>query len=402
MLRDAAADIRKYYYNPEKLRALDWDAKVLRAKENIDRADSMDSAVAEIAAALDSLNDSHTRFLPPPRMNSTDYGFTVQMIGDACYVVRVRSGLDAEKKGLKRGDRVVAINGIQVSRKTLWRIVYVYDVLRPQAALRLTLADENGQQRQLDITASTRPGRIVKYFLHQGANEIARDLGNAYHLLEPRYFEKGDDLVVIKIPEFALSAEQVDHLIGRMRAHKAAILDLRANPGGFELTLDRLLGGMFEQDQKIYDRVSRQGTKTVSLTGRHHDAFIGRFSVLIDSQSASASELFARVIQLQHRGFVIGDRSAGRVMEATFHDHDVSVNSGVSYLTAVTVGDLLMSDGKSLEHLGVEPDIAILPTAQDLAARRDPVLAKASAMLGSPLTPEQAGAAFKEEDSSER
>ena len=66
MLRDVAVDITKYYYDL-KLHGVDWNAKVRQARENIDKADSMDSAVSEIAALLDSLNDSHTALLLPPR-----------------------------------------------------------------------------------------------------------------------------------------------------------------------------------------------------------------------------------------------------------------------------------------------------------------------------------------------
>ena len=49
-------DVKKYYYDPA-LHDLDWDARVLQAKENIDKADSLNSAVSKIAALLDSLND---------------------------------------------------------------------------------------------------------------------------------------------------------------------------------------------------------------------------------------------------------------------------------------------------------------------------------------------------------
>jgi len=61
---------------------------------------------------------------------------------------------------------------------------------------------------------------------------------------------------------------------------------------------------------------------------------------------------------------------------------------------SVTEWDLIMKDGKSLERNGVTPDQLILPTAQDLASGRDPVLAQAAGILGVTMTPETAGKAF--------
>jgi len=393
MLRNVAADVPKYYYDP-KLHGVDWEAKVRQAKKNIETADSLNNAVSEVAALLDSLNDSHTAFYPPPRTTTHDYGFEMEMIGDHCFVTRVRSGSDAEEKGLKPGDEVLAVNEHPVSRNTIWRIQYIYKVLRPQPGLRLTLADEAGPPRQLEVIAKVHTSTVIKYFLHQGVNEHVRDLDDRHHSSRARYFEKEDDLLVVKIPQFAFSAQEVDNIIGKMRKHKGVVLDLRGNPGGFTDTLDSLLGGIFQYDRKICDHVARDSTKPMIAAGRHRDAFTGRFAVLIDSDSASASEVFARVVQLERRGFIVGDRSAGMVMEARFYRHETSVDSQVFYGASITDADLVMADGQSLEHAGVVPNIVVLPTAQDLGKKRDPALAKAAALVGGKLSPEEAGTAF--------
>src|SRR5215469_10949940 len=112
MLDDVAKDVQKHYYDQD-FHGVDWDATVLQAKRKIKDETSLNLALAHIAAALMSLNDSHTFFLPPSRPYVHDYGLEFQMIGDRCFVSRVRPGSDAESNGVKPGDEVLAINGFQ-------------------------------------------------------------------------------------------------------------------------------------------------------------------------------------------------------------------------------------------------------------------------------------------------
>jgi C-terminal processing protease CtpA/Prc len=130
-------------------------------------------------------------------------------------------------------------------------------------------------------------------------------------------------------------------------------------------------------------------------TFKGHGAFTGKLIVLIDSASYSASEVFARVIQLEKRGIVIGDVSLGKVMESKTTLHNIGSSSmSTNYGSLVTMANLLMADGKSLEGTGVTPDFVVLPGAQDLATGDDTVLAYAARQAGVEITPQAAGKLF--------
>jgi carboxyl-terminal processing protease len=113
--------------------------------------------------------------------------------------------------------------------------------------------------------------------------------------------------------------------------------------------------------------------------------------VLVDSKSGSASEIFARTVQLTGRGIVIGDRTSGSVMRSRHHPHRSGAETVVTYGVSVTTADVVMPDGGRLEGRGVVPDEVVLPTTADIAAGRDPVLARALKLAGVTISPGAAG-----------
>ena len=72
----------------------------------------------------------------------------------------------------------------------------------------------------------------------------------------------------------------------------------------------------------------------------------------------------------------------------------VGMGRVVLYGASITISDLIMSDGKSLEGAGVTPDEVRLPKPEDLAAGRDTVLSYAASLLGVTLDPVEAGKLF--------
>jgi carboxyl-terminal processing protease len=393
MLRDVAEDVKKHYYDPQ-VHGLDWDAKVRETKEKIDKAGSINQALTIIAALLDSLNDSHTFFLPPPRPYINDYGFQMQMIGSHCYIIRVRPGSDADTKGLRAGDEVVTVDGYTPTRDDFWRIEYLFNILRPQPGLHLALRNPDGSQKQVDINAKFRQLPPVKDVTGSRIFDVIRDSENEAHSVRVRYADRGNGLLIVKFPAFNLTITETDAVVGKMRKYDAVIFDLRGNPGGSVETLRFLLGGIFENKVKIGDRITRNSSVKAIETAGGRRGFTGKLCVLIDSQSASASELFARVVQIEKRGTVMGDHSSGAVMEALHYSHKIGIDTILFYGASVTEADLKMSDGQSLEHKGVTPDAVSLPTAADLAAGRDPILAQAAGALNVKISPEEAGSLF--------
>ena len=91
---------------------------------------------------------------------------------------------------------------------------------------------------------------------------------------------------------------------------------------------------------------------------------------------------------------MIGDRTAGKVMRSSLYPHQIGLDIVVYYGVSVTDADLIMSDGKSLEGVGVAPDEILLPTAEDIRSQKDSVLSRAVAMAGGTLDPAEAGKLF--------
>jgi C-terminal processing protease CtpA/Prc len=396
MLQEISSDVKKHYYDP-KFHGVNWDAKVEEMKGRIKTTDSNNHALSEIAAALDSLDDSHTFFLPPSHALRYDYGWQGQVIGDHCFVIRVRPGSDAEKKGVKPGDEVLALNGYNPTRDNLRKMWYVFNTLRPQPTLRLDLRDPAGKQRQVEVVTTMIEKKLVTDLTGSGAGgdiwDMVRQQEDSALLGRAQFAELGDAVGILRFPGFHFNETEIDNMIGKARKHKALVLDLRGNGGGSVETLKFLISGSFEKEVKVGDRVGRSEHKPL-IAKTHGQPFTGKLVVLVDSKSASAAELFARVVQIEKRGTVLGDRSSGLVMEAKRYGYSTGMDTKVFFGASITDADLIMTDGKSLEHNGVLPDEVVLPSAEDLANGRDPVLAHAIETVGAKLSPEAAGKLF--------
>ena len=390
ILPDIEKDLRNRYYDPA-FRGKDVAAIFARAGARIDAATAEGQISGILVQALLDLDDSHTFFIPPPLSFEVDYGFDLGIVGDRCYVVAVDPGSDAEGQGLRPGTAVLNVEGVTPNRENLWQIRYALDVARPRRELRIGTVAQDGTPGNRVVKARVTPPRrfqdVEDWIVSQAGRGRSRPA---------RVAALGETVATLKLDSFDIEGKDVGEALASVRGKDGLVLDLRDNPGGAVDALERLVGGLFDREVRIGEERGRKETRPlVARRAPASLAFRGKVVVLVNATSASASEVTARVVQLERRGAVIGDRTAGAVMLARRHGYTQGHRYRfLFYGLSITEADLVMSDGRSLEKEGVVPDEQVLPTAEDMASGRDPVLARAAQRLGVTIDATAAGKLF--------
>ncbi len=397
MLKNVKNAIKNNYYDPT-FKGIDIEARFKAAEEKLKTTETLGQAFSVIAQAVIDLNDSHTRFYPPSRNAIVEYGWRMKMFGDKAFITGIQENSDASAKGLKVGDEVLSVNGFRPSRNELWKMIYYYQVLNPQTKVALEVrSPDQGDSRRLEILSKiTETKRVMNLNDSIDFNEAARE-GSKLASLDKHYFREAGNTLIWKMPDFAFDPGEVDGMIGKAQGKRTLILDLRGNPGGFVVTLEKLAGYFFDKDTKIAEVKGRKPMDPQLAKSQGSKMFPGNLIVLVDSNSGSAAEIFARLIQIEKRGTVLGDVSAGAVMMSRGESFDAGADTVISYGMNLTRADVIMTDGKSLEHIGVQPDEVLIPTGADLANFRDPVLARALEISGVSMDPAAAGKLLPQE-----
>lgn len=124
------------------------------------------------------------------------------------------------------------------------------------------------------------------------------------------------DTVYLQISDFdnRMLQTQLQRAVAsfRIATAKSMVLDLRGNVGGFVNAAAQVLGFVMGTTPNVATLRMAKGVEPLSLNWpRSNPQFKGKLVVLVDHRSASASELVAAAVQKQHRGKIVGERTAG-------------------------------------------------------------------------------------------
>ncbi len=182
-------------------------------------------------------------------------------------------------------------------------------------------------------------------------------------------------LGIIEVPTFYMDFEarmrgdenyrsttrDVHKLIDELVAEKVAgiVVDLRANGGG-SLSEATELTGLFIDTGPVVQVKNSQGRVQVERDADSGIAYSGPLAVLVDRNSASASEIFAAAIQDYHRALILGETTFGKGTVQNLVDlnrFDEEAKGKLGELKA-TIAQFFRIEGDSTQHRGVVPDIA--------------------------------------------
>lgn len=395
MLADIKNVIKGRYYD-KTYRGVALDAHFDRAKAEIQQVQNEGQVGAILSRTLAAFRDSHTYFIPPMRPYLFDYGFESRVVGDDAFVIDAPEDADPFKKGVRRGDRLLSVEGVRARRGGFAGLWYALNVAFPRKQLRLSVRTGDAPPR--DVVVDTKVEERRKNLdIEEWFDEIMDRFKKSPSYAWSHWTYKEESVSVVRLYTFMVSEESMNELLERVKESKALVLDLRGNGGGSIEALRTVGGAFFPDEMELGSEVGRRGPKPFkSRKPKSKRFYSGTLVVLVDSASASSAEVLARALQLEKRAVIVGDRTAGAAMIA---EH-VPLASGNEmkffvYGVAVTIADLRMRDGESLEGRGMTPDEIVLPSGDDLREGRDPAMARAAALAGLELSPEAAWSHFR-------
>jgi carboxyl-terminal processing protease len=260
ILNEVAADVKQNYYDPT-LKGVDWKSAVEVARERIRRAEDEGEMAAAISGLLARLDDSHTYFLRPTRLQPVIFGFRAKAFGDDVRIYEIMPGGPAEQAGLQRGDKVVGVEGFAATRELIDEEVRYFEYLDPHLTMKLKIVRDGGAPTDYVINGkqpATSSKEFVKLHEKYAEEEVKEDEG-----VKVRQEDGG--VAYLRFPSFMVTTSKAASLLKGAKDAQALVLDLRDDGGGREDTMKEMVGHFLSQSTQLLVAISREKKKTSSL-----------------------------------------------------------------------------------------------------------------------------------------
>ena len=308
---------------------------------------------------VEAAGDPHTAYMDPDETKEFDKSLSGQIGGGIGAEIGLRSNKPtiikplenspAQKAGIKAGEVIVKVNDEASSD---WSVEKVVSKIRGEVgtSVKLTLLSD-GKTREVSVVRQNIVSPAVE-------SEIDGEIG----ILKVNRF--GDDTV-------SLARKYASEFVEK--GVKKVILDLRNNPGGTVGAAQGLLGIWLDNQIAMTERRGSEIVKTLRTTGT---PILGNMKtvVLINGNSASASEITAGALREYGKATLVGQKSYGK--------GSVQIVLGLpgGSQMKVTEARWYTPKGKNIDKTGIEPDVKVDLSSDDVNNNVDPQMDKAKSL----------------------
>ncbi len=380
-------EIADHYYD-RTFNGVDWNEVHARYKPLVEAAKDNREFYALMSRMTGELHDAHTRFNSPEqwrnirKQQGVGSGLGLDEIDGRIVVTSIRPDSNAAHVGIEPGmilryvdgkpveERIAEIESTK-SESSTTRATRMFTYSRllagpPDSEIKLGLERADGSSFETEVRRQ----------VYSSAPNLATDRtpsGNAY----------------IRFDGFQPSiTKEFRQALERFRNSPGLIVDLRRNGGGDLGVLVPIAGYFFDKKTLFAKDETRSGKPLSEFAGVLRlplDLYVGRSGdqiysgpvvILIDSRSASSSEVFAAGMQDSQRARIVGSQSCGCVLGIA--KPRVMKGGGVLEMSEVL---WFSPKGRRLEGTGILPDQTVVPTLKSIQAKEDPALQAADRAL---------------------
>lgn len=364
-----------------------WKAWNILNENYVDATTTATSTQTEVWGAIQGLaasfGDPYTVFFPPAENQDFNdeisgsfggVGMEMGMQGSSIVIIAPLKGTPADIAGVKAGDVLTKVNGIDASTLTLDQVVN--DIRgNPGTTVSITVT-RKGVTAPLTFTLTRTT--IATPTIDTNATESAisnistttlseLNADRIYDIALYTFTADSADLFRTALKQFVASGD-----------HKL-IIDLRGNPGGYLSAAVDMASWFLPSSDVVVREQYANGQQDV-YQSKGYDVFDNgntEIVILVDGGSASASEIFSAALHDYHKATLVGVQTFGKgsVQEVFPITSDTSLK--------VTIAKWLTPDGISISEKGIAPDYIVPITATSTAGHIDPQMQKAISILSS-------------------
>jgi carboxyl-terminal processing protease len=350
--------------NTDELFTAFWQAWDIVHEQYVDQpVDDQALMRGAIKGMLEALGDQHSSYMDPQQYEDANAGLQGEYEGIGAWVSTDEDfltinepmpGSPAEKAGLRPGDKVIAIDGEDMTgvAPELVRL----KVLGPKGTKVVLTIQRDGVADPIDVEIQ-RATIVVP-----SVTSEMKEGGIAYI----RLYTFGDKTTS------ELKAALKDLMA---QNPKGLILDLRNNGGGYLQTAVEVTSQFVKEGVVLYEAYNDKPKQTYEVVGNGLALDIPMV-VLINGYSASASEIVAGALQDHQRAKLVGEQSYGKGSVQQWIP--LKDNQGA---VRITIARWLTPNERLIHKVGLTPDVVVALTEEDAAADRDPQLDKALELL---------------------